>query len=263
MLDRARTRSDIEWVLGDLQSADWTTEFDLIVMTGHAFQAIVVMETCRNFWQQSGAPLFPVDVSRSRHGTRLHVRGKAGHPRNAVTVEGPDGTKVRIMTEVITPFDGRIVTFRHTFSGEHHSLPQVSTSTLRFHDTDTCAISSSSQVEGRAAIWRFRQPASKPSEPRDSDTRDAFSSLADGGLLRFGCNSRKKWSRATHSGTTAFALSAEKNCRHVELVRLQVISASAKPRTTPVCMGLRPLTSASPIGYHKITVRRPIDAEPR
>jgi hypothetical protein len=44
---------------------------------------------------------------------------------------------VRIVTEVITPFDGRVVTFRHTFSGKHHSLPQVSTSTLRFHDTDT------------------------------------------------------------------------------------------------------------------------------
>src|SRR5690554_102685 len=38
MLDVARVRSDIEWVLGDLSTVDWEQEFDLIVMTGHAFQ---------------------------------------------------------------------------------------------------------------------------------------------------------------------------------------------------------------------------------
>src|ERR1700730_4585125 len=44
MLDQARTRSDIEWMLGDLASVDWASvdrasvewdrEFDLVVMTG-------------------------------------------------------------------------------------------------------------------------------------------------------------------------------------------------------------------------------------
>ena len=38
MLIQARVRSDIEWVLGDLSSVAWDREFDLIVMTGHAFQ---------------------------------------------------------------------------------------------------------------------------------------------------------------------------------------------------------------------------------
>ncbi len=41
MLVVARTRSDIEWILGDLSSVDWKQEFDLIVMTGHAFQVFV------------------------------------------------------------------------------------------------------------------------------------------------------------------------------------------------------------------------------
>jgi len=41
MLDQARTRSDIEWVLGDLASVAWDQEFDLAVMTGHAFQVFV------------------------------------------------------------------------------------------------------------------------------------------------------------------------------------------------------------------------------
>src|ERR1700728_4535460 len=36
MLERARLRPDIEWVLGELRSASWDSEFDLVVMTGHA-----------------------------------------------------------------------------------------------------------------------------------------------------------------------------------------------------------------------------------
>ena len=41
MLGQARQRPDIEWVLGDLASLDWCQEFDLVVMTGHAFQVFV------------------------------------------------------------------------------------------------------------------------------------------------------------------------------------------------------------------------------
>src|SRR5579862_9839563 len=41
MLNQARTRPDIEWVLGDLSSTGWQEEFDLVVMTGHAFQELV------------------------------------------------------------------------------------------------------------------------------------------------------------------------------------------------------------------------------
>ncbi len=40
MLDQARRRSDVEWVLGDLATAQWDREFDLAVMTGHAFQVL-------------------------------------------------------------------------------------------------------------------------------------------------------------------------------------------------------------------------------
>ena len=41
MLEQARKRYDVEWVHGDLSSVDWDREFDLIVMTGHAFQVLV------------------------------------------------------------------------------------------------------------------------------------------------------------------------------------------------------------------------------
>ena len=41
MLNQARARSDIEWVLGDLTSVRWDREFDLVFMTGHAFQELI------------------------------------------------------------------------------------------------------------------------------------------------------------------------------------------------------------------------------
>lgn len=40
MLAQARTRADIEWVQGDLSTAAWEGEFDLVTMTGHAFQEL-------------------------------------------------------------------------------------------------------------------------------------------------------------------------------------------------------------------------------
>src|SRR5262245_46495927 len=41
MLAQARKRLDIEWILGDLSSVRFEGEFDLVVMTGHAFQVLL------------------------------------------------------------------------------------------------------------------------------------------------------------------------------------------------------------------------------
>ena len=48
MLEQARKRPDVEWVHGDLSSVDWHREFDLIVMTGHAFQVLVEDDQLRS-----------------------------------------------------------------------------------------------------------------------------------------------------------------------------------------------------------------------
>jgi ubiquinone/menaquinone biosynthesis C-methylase UbiE len=41
MLNRARWRTDIEWVAGAAADASWDQEFELVTMTGHAFQCLV------------------------------------------------------------------------------------------------------------------------------------------------------------------------------------------------------------------------------
>jgi SAM-dependent methyltransferase len=137
MLKRARRRDDIEWVCSDLASAMFTSEFDLIVMTGHAFQTIVADEDIRH----SIASVRRALVAGGRFA--FETRNAAARawerwrPENAVVVTDPDGVAVRITTEVVAPFDGRTVSFTHTFTGNHACLPQVSRSTLRFLDLDT------------------------------------------------------------------------------------------------------------------------------
>ncbi len=47
MLEQARRRSDVEWVLGDLAAVAFDREFDLAVMTGHAFQELITDDDVR------------------------------------------------------------------------------------------------------------------------------------------------------------------------------------------------------------------------
>ncbi|HWO64186.1 MAG TPA: class I SAM-dependent methyltransferase [Umezawaea sp.] len=43
----ARRRTDIEWITGTAAEAPWTNEFDLAVMTGHAFQELITDDEVR------------------------------------------------------------------------------------------------------------------------------------------------------------------------------------------------------------------------
>lgn len=134
MLACARRHADIEWVLGDLAAARWDGEFDLIVMTGHAFQAMVedadlaaAMAAVRRALAPGGRFAFETRNPAARAWERWR-------PQNASTIAGPDGEAVTITTQVTAPYDGRTVSFTHSFTGDHPALPQVSASTLRFLD---------------------------------------------------------------------------------------------------------------------------------
>lgn len=137
MLDQARTRSDIEWILGDLASVDWDQEFDLVVMTGHAFQVFVEDDEVR-------ASLAAIRSALTQDGrfafeTRNPlVRGWEGWtPDHAVEVTDGDGAVVRMAHEVETPVEGDVVRFTTTFTSLNWDRPQVSRSTLRFLDADS------------------------------------------------------------------------------------------------------------------------------
>jgi SAM-dependent methyltransferase len=133
MLRQARRRSDIEWVLGDLGTVAWEQEFDLVVMTGHAFQVLLEDDEIRT--SLAGLRSALVDGGRFVFETRNPMAREWEHwtPENAVEVVDVSGATVRMVNEVET-VDGQFVSFGTTFTSPTWEQPQVSHRTLRFLD---------------------------------------------------------------------------------------------------------------------------------
>lgn len=136
MLAQARKRRDIEWVRGDLTSIAWAHEFDLVVMTGHAFQAIIEDGELRR--SLAAVRLALTNNGRFAFETRnpLARAWEGWKPENAVEVIDAEGATVRITTRVDTRFDGRIISFTHTFTSPAWTQPRLSRCTLRFLGAD-------------------------------------------------------------------------------------------------------------------------------
>jgi SAM-dependent methyltransferase len=134
MLEQARTRTDVEWVLGDLSTTAWDREFDLVVMSGHAFQVFVTddeicasLAAIRSALADGGYFAF-----ETRNPTARAWDGWT--PANAVEVIDEHGTAVRMTHGVDTPVDGDVVRFTTTYTSADWDRPEVSMSTLRFLD---------------------------------------------------------------------------------------------------------------------------------
>ena len=136
MLEQARIRDDIEWVQGTLSSARWKNEFDLVVMTGHAFQVLLrdeeilhTLAAVRTVLKPGGRFAFETrnPVVRAWERWDGAYRG---------TVEGPDGC-VTMNTRLDAPMHDECVTFTHIFECPAWSAAKTSTSTLRFIGAET------------------------------------------------------------------------------------------------------------------------------
>lgn len=140
MLDRARLCPDVEWVLGDLSSPRWDREFDLVVMTGHAFQVLIhdteirsALTTIRSALTGDGSFVFETRNPSAREWERWT-------PDNAVEVTGVDGVVVRMAHEVETPVEADLVRFITAYTSAGWDGPELSRSTLRFLDPDTLSV---------------------------------------------------------------------------------------------------------------------------
>lgn len=150
MLVQARRHgADVEWVLGDLRTRAWHREFDLVVMTGHAFQVLVDDEELRAALRGVRAALRP--GGRFVFETRNPAARpwEAWTPDKARTVTDGEGRVVRVRHEVedapapspataptapTAPSDR--VTFTETFECDAWQRPLVSRTTLRFLTPD-------------------------------------------------------------------------------------------------------------------------------
>ena len=139
MLEQARRRSDIEWILGDLSDARWNQEFDLVVMTGHAFQVLLDDDELRAALVAARSAL--TDEGRFAFETRNPmVRAwESWTPDNAIEAVDLTGAEIRMAHEVVSPLTQGLVSFKTTYTNPRWDRPQVSRSTLRFLDADALA----------------------------------------------------------------------------------------------------------------------------
>ncbi|MFF0205760.1 class I SAM-dependent methyltransferase [Streptomyces sp. NPDC005017] len=133
MLVQARGAApDVEWVLGDFESSRWRAEFELAVMTGHAFQELLGDEDVRRVLAGVRQALAP------RGRFVFETRNPAARaweewtPERVHGVAGADGSAVEVRHEVVGPVRGDRVTFTETFVGARWERARVSRSTLRF-----------------------------------------------------------------------------------------------------------------------------------
>ncbi|MEO6085107.1 MAG: class I SAM-dependent methyltransferase [Umezawaea sp.] len=132
MLAEAREHPDVDWVHGDLSTTSWDREFDLVVMTGHAFQVLVTDAELR---QALGA----VERALTPGGRfAFETRNPAARAWERWTsIDGADG--VSRVEYVVEPPERDLVTFTHTFHSPRLDGPRTSRSTLRFLDVDGLA----------------------------------------------------------------------------------------------------------------------------
>ncbi|ASO21708.1 SAM-dependent methyltransferase [Actinoalloteichus hoggarensis] len=139
MLAQARTRADIEWIEGDLTARPWAGEFDLVVMSGHAFQVFVTDDELRGSLAAIRSALTDDGLfafETRNPAARAWERWTAEHVRE---ITGPTGATIRMWNQVDTPVDGRTVSFTTTFVASDRERPETSRSTLRFLDVDELA----------------------------------------------------------------------------------------------------------------------------
>ncbi len=156
MLAQARRRQDIEWVLGDLSSVAWEEAFDLVIMTGHAFQVFIEDDDLRMALSAIRAALKPGGrfAFETRNPTARAWEAWDAEVREPV--HGSHGAKVRLSRKVTAPFDGRVVSFSHTFQSPAWSEPRISHSTLRFmakEELDVELVRAGLSVETQYGDW--------------------------------------------------------------------------------------------------------------
>jgi ubiquinone/menaquinone biosynthesis C-methylase UbiE len=133
MLEQARECEEVEWVLGDTSNTSFRNEFDLVVMTGHAFQVLVsdeeilsALNAIRTALSDGG--VFAFETRNPTASERQHWREER--------VEGAtddSGTTV-LMRHHFDAAEGDRVSYTTTYRSFTWEEEKVSRSTLRFLD---------------------------------------------------------------------------------------------------------------------------------
>jgi SAM-dependent methyltransferase len=137
-LARAKERDGVEWVLGDAASMTWDREFDLAVMTGHAFQELVAddvvhvsLTAIRDALADGGRFVFETRDPRGRPWE--------GWDGMSFTATNPDDGGVVAVSYQVLDVTGDVVKTSETMTGQWWDEPQVGLGTMRFLAQDELA----------------------------------------------------------------------------------------------------------------------------
>ncbi|MGP4111858.1 class I SAM-dependent methyltransferase [Streptomyces sp. 4N509B] len=155
MLTRARRRTDVEWVLGDLRSVSFDDPFDLVVMTGHAFQELVTDEELRAALAAVRTAL--ADGGHFAFETRNPAARGWEHWESEYALSVPDPTGlpglVRLSIHAETPVTGDVVHSVTRLTGPAWPGLVSSRSALRF--LDAAAVTSFLAEAGLEVVERY------------------------------------------------------------------------------------------------------------
>ncbi len=155
-LSVARRREDVEWLSAKAASMQFAREFELALMTGHAFQELVADADIRDSLEAIRRAL--VDGGRFAFETRnpLARAWESWVPENAMDVVDASRREIRIWHEVEAVTDG-VVTLTET-TGDRDERPlRVDRARLRFVDVDTLArflTEADLSIEAQYGGWR-------------------------------------------------------------------------------------------------------------
>ncbi|WP_017569076.1 class I SAM-dependent methyltransferase [Nocardiopsis halotolerans] len=134
MLEVARTRTDITWVHGDLRTHTWHGEFDLVTMTGHAFQELradAEVTAALSAMRRALAPGGLVAFETRNPAVRPWEKWTPVHPQHATTARG---VRITDVNDAAPPTPEGLVSFTSTTSSPDWDRTLVTHSTLRFMD---------------------------------------------------------------------------------------------------------------------------------
>jgi len=156
MLDRARRRTDIEWVCGVAADAAWDAELDLATMTSNAFQCLVTDDELRASLTAIRTSLR--DGGRFLFGTR-HPQAHgwdSWNPSNAFDIEDATGRQLRMWHEVESVV-ADVVTLTETTAERDNTVLRVDRASLRFLDIPALAkflTEAGFTIEDQYGDWR-------------------------------------------------------------------------------------------------------------
>jgi len=165
MLSVAQCRTDIEWVAGTAASMAWDREFDLAIMSGHAFQVLLGDDEVRASLAAIRRAL--ADDGRFVFETRnpLVRAWESWTPEQATDVVDPAGRRVRVSHEVES-VGGDVVTLTETTRDANGVALRVDRGSIRFLDAGTLAAlltEAGFEIDAQYGAWSREplEPASR------------------------------------------------------------------------------------------------------